>query len=108
MRLTFTLIVLSLCSTLWAQQTGTIRGTIKDKNTAEILIGATIQIEGTTLGAASDVNGTYKISNIPVGSYTLKANLIGYEAQSKFNIAVSSGNDQVINFELNETKTDLK
>lgn len=95
-------------SSVFAQKTGTIRGTIKDKNTAEILIGATIQIEGTTIGAASDVNGTYKIANIPVGSYTLKANLIGYEAQSKFNIAVTSGNDQVINFELSETKTDLK
>ena len=34
----------------FAQSTGTILGTVKDKRTQETLIGVTVQIEGTTQG----------------------------------------------------------
>lgn len=93
---------------LLSQQLGTIRGSVRDKNTQELLIGATVQIEGSSLGAAADLNGNYKINNVPVGSYTIKASLVGYQPLSKYNVALSSGNDQVINFELIANKTDLK
>ena len=109
MRPTILLFCLALSiQTLFSQQTGTIRGTIRDKNTLELLIGATVQIEGTSLGVAADLNGNYKINNVPVGSYTVKASLVGYQPLSKFNVALSSGNDQVINFELSPNQTDLK
>ncbi|MFN5319410.1 MAG: TonB-dependent receptor, partial [Bacteroidia bacterium] len=109
MRPTILLFCLALSiQTLFSQQTGTIRGTIRDKNTQELLIGATVQIEGTSLGVAADLNGNYKINNVPVGSYTVKASLVGYQPLSKFNVALSSGNDQVINFELSPNQTDLK
>ena len=51
-----------ITSGLKAQSTGVIQGTIKDKNTLETLIGVVVQIEGTTLGATSDLDGNYKIS----------------------------------------------
>jgi hypothetical protein len=109
MREIITVLFLSVtANSLISQQIGTIRGTVRDKNTQELLIGATIQIEGTSLGAAADLNGNYKINNVPVGSYTIKASLVGYQSLSKFNVALSSGNDQVINFELSPNKTDLK
>jgi hypothetical protein len=109
MRAIITILWLSLtANALVSQQIGTIRGTVRDKNTQELLIGATVQIEGTSLGAAADLNGNYKINNVPVGSYTIKASLVGYQPLSKFNVALSSGNDQVINFELSPNKTDLK
>ena len=109
MRSIFTLLFFSLATyALFSQQLGTIRGTVRDKNTQELLIGATIQIEGTSLGVAADLNGNYKINNVPVGSYTIKASLVGYQPLSKFNVALSSGNDQVINFELSPNQTDLK
>jgi hypothetical protein len=60
-----------------SQKTGVILGNVKDKNTQEIIIGATIFIEGTTNGAITDTDGNFKIS-IPVGTYRLKSSFIGY------------------------------
>jgi len=98
-------IALSL-STL-AQTNGIIRGNIKDKNTQELIIGATIIIEGTTNGVSSDGDGNYKLT-IPVGTYRLKVSYIGYVSLIKENIIVTSGNDQIVNFELEQIASDLK
>jgi hypothetical protein len=87
-----------------AQKTGVILGNIKDKNTQETIIGAAVLVEGTTYGAASDLDGNYKIT-LPVGTYRLKVNLLGYVSLLKENIVVTSGNAQIVNFEL---ETDSK
>jgi hypothetical protein len=87
---------------------GTIRGNVKDKNTQETLIGATVYLEGTQLGVTTDLEGNYKLSNIPVGSYALKATLVGYKPATKFNVNVTSGNEQNINFELESDLRNLK
>jgi hypothetical protein len=100
--------ILTLTNLVNAQKTGVIRGVIKNKQTQETIVGATVIVEGTQLGAATDLEGNYRINNIPVGSYNLKASIVGYKPQSKFNVSVTSGNDQVISFELEETGTDLK
>ncbi|TDB63999.1 TonB-dependent receptor [Arundinibacter roseus] len=87
----------------WAQtsRTGTIQGIIRDKNTQELLIGVSLLLEGTTLGTTSDTEGRYSLT-APVGSYNLKATLVGYGAATKFNVNLTSGNAQEINFELEE------
>ncbi len=104
--LTFLFSISSLLLT--AQNTGTIQGTVKDKNTQETLVGATIQIENTTLGVSTDIDGNYKISNIPVGSYAVKASIVGYKPITKFNINVTSGNATILAFELESSSLDLK
>ena len=60
-------------------QSGTITGRIVDEENKDPLIGANVIIEGTTLGAATDINGKYTILNVPVGAVTLKTTYIGYE-----------------------------
>ncbi|MBK7980439.1 MAG: carboxypeptidase-like regulatory domain-containing protein [Ignavibacteriae bacterium] len=57
---------------LFGGVTGKISGVIKDSQTGEPLIGANILIEGTNLGAATDVNGNYVILNIPPKNIMLK------------------------------------
>lgn len=106
----FTLAALLLAFTVLdcqAQTLGTIRGSIKDKNTQELIIGATVVVEGTTTGVSSDPEGNYKLI-IPVGTCRLKVSYIGYVTLVKENIVVTSGNDQVVNFELEQTASDLK
>lgn len=88
-------------------QNGTILGTVKDKNTQELLYGAKIVVENTTFGAVSDIDGNYKLS-IPTGTYNLRVTLEGYQMQSKFNIVLSSGNAQIVNFDLDVVTTDFK
>jgi len=88
-------------------QTGIVRGRVIDKNTQEGIIGANILIEGTATGAATDLDGYYKIMNVPVGSFNLVASAIGYNSFTKFNITLTSGNEQIINFEMVENATEL-
>ena len=104
---TLTLLLLLFVSSTFAQITGTIRGSVKDKNTQESIVGATVIVEGTNIGAVTDVNGIYKIS-LPVGSYNLKASMIGYTTIVEHNISLTSGNAQTVNFELESSSAQLK
>lgn len=57
----------------------TIKGVIIDKQTKEPLIGATVQVLGTTQGAVADMDGSYVI-NLRKGTYTLEFKYVGYKA----------------------------
>jgi TonB-dependent receptor len=69
-------------------QSGSITGHVYDKQSKEILTGANIIVKGTSLGAATDINGKYSIRNIPVGPVTLLISYIGYNPISE-NITIS-------------------
>ena len=58
-------------------QTGSLRGkVITGEN--ELLDGANVIISGTQYGAASQVDGSFEIKNLPFGKYSLEVSLIGY------------------------------
>lgn len=69
---------------------GTIQGTLLDKETKTPLKGGNIIIVHTTLGAATDHEGKFIISNVPVGNHTLKLNYIGYRSILKTDVIVKS------------------
>jgi hypothetical protein len=48
-----------------------IRGELKEEN-GDPLIGATVQLDETNLGAVCDVDGTFVLDNVPAGNHTLK------------------------------------
>ncbi len=83
-------------------QTGMVAGTVTDSKTGEALAGANVIIEGTTLGAAADMNGSFLITDIPPGSYTVTASMIGNESASQ-DISVIAGEELVLDFELEPT-----
>ena len=58
---------------------GRIQGYITDEATGDILPGANVSIEGTGLGASTDLNGKYVIEKVPAGSYTINVRYIGYQ-----------------------------
>ncbi|MBU0528619.1 TonB-dependent receptor [bacterium] len=70
------LMVLVLPLALFAQNT--ITGTVTDAKTGNGLAGANVVVGGTTMGAAADVDGYFVIENVPDGTYTLTASVIGY------------------------------
>lgn len=94
----------------YSQKTGVLNGTVRDKNTQELLFGVSILIEGTNppLGVSTDAEGKFKLSNIPTGSYNVRATYVGYEPLTKFNVTITSGNANNINFELVPTETTLE
>lgn len=89
------------------QSSGIITGSVRDKNTQESLIGATIILEGTSLGIASDVEGNFTLKNIPNKSYNIKATFVGYKTSVRYNVNITSGNASVLNFELEPESSQL-
>lgn len=59
-------------------QSGVIEGTVRDATTRETLPGANVVIQGTSLGASTGPDGTFRISAVPAGTHTLEARFIGY------------------------------
>jgi hypothetical protein len=88
----------------FAQTTGVVTGHVRDKNTQETLIGASVAVDQTTLGTVTDSDGRYRLE-VPTGSYNLRVSYVGYQTQLKFNIVITTGNDQVINFEIEPSNT---
>ena len=73
---------------LFGQTAGKVRGTVTDEGTGEALVGANVLIDGTSLGAATDENGEYFILNVAPGTYTMRAQLIGYAEDVESDIRV--------------------
>lgn len=90
-----------------SQATGTLTGTVSDAKTGEPLIGATVILEGTEFGDATDTNGRYTISNIPTKTYNVKASFVGFIPQTKFNVVVRSEGNIDLNFQLEEKVNEL-
>ena len=84
-------------------QDGKVRGKITDKESGEPLIGANVIIEGTSLGASTDVEGEYIILSVPPGVYAIKGSYIGYAAMTISNIRVSSNITTTQDFQLSST-----
>ena len=87
----------------------TIRGTIKDIDSKYPLIGATVQIADSQplIGVVTDVDGNFRLNNVPVGRVTLQVNYLGYESQTIPNIVVTSGKEVILNLALTESTTQL-
>ena len=74
---------------LFAGSTGKISGRVQDTETGEPLIGISIMIEGTTMGASTDVDGNFVITNIPPETYTVVAGGVGHQKKRFSNVKVS-------------------
>ncbi|MCF6170533.1 MAG: TonB-dependent receptor [Bacteroidales bacterium] len=68
---------------------GIIRGVVQDNNTDETLIGATVVIEGTTIGVTTNLDGSFLLI-APEGEHKLVYSYVGYESQSS-TITVKDG-----------------
>ncbi|MVN21401.1 SusC/RagA family TonB-linked outer membrane protein [Mucilaginibacter arboris] len=94
-----------LMLSVWSfAQTGSISGKVLDEKNLS-LPGASVTVDGTTLGATTDIDGNFRITGVKPGTYGVTANFVGYNAIKK-TITVSSGNVQV-NFQMQPTAQSL-
>ena len=103
---TLTSLFFLLFTAVHAQKSGVVRGSVKDKNTQESIIGAVVSVDGSTLATVTDVEGNYRFE-LNVGVHSLKVTYLGYEPLIKYNINLSTGNAQLVNFELQPQVSDL-
>lgn len=61
-------------------QSGALEGEVRDADTNEPLPGANVVLEGTSRGTSTDADGSYRLSDIEVGAYTVRVSFVGYDA----------------------------
>ncbi len=101
-RLWFLLTCLMLSASMaFAQRT--VSGTVFDAEQGEPLVGATVMVVGTTLGAPTDINGKFTIPNVPESSRILRVTYIGKLAKE---VSIKGGSNMKIFMEssVNEIK----
>ena len=76
----FVLAVLFLSNAAMSQAQ-TLRGTVTDASTGEVLIGASVQIKGTLIGTITDIDGNFSISDLTDGKYTAVISYIFYKTK---------------------------
>ena len=99
------LLFLSVLVSFLAQaQTQTIKGVIIDKQSEYPLIGASVIIADSDplQGATTDLDGVFRIDNIPLGRYTLHVEYLGYEPMIIPSILVSASKETAINLQMEE------
>ena len=95
-------IVLLSLSFLSAQTPGKLSGEITDLQTGEHLVGVNIVIRGTSLGASSDISGSFFVLNVPPGRYDVSTSLIGYQKVLQRDVIVNSGRTTILNVSLKQ------
>ena len=96
---------LLISTQLFAQSTGKLAGKITDRKTGETLIGATIGIQGSSKGAATNAEGRYILSELQAGRYTLIIRYIGYQSKSISDIEIKAGAVTQLDATLDEATT---
>ena len=86
---------------------GRVTGVVIDKANGETLIGVPVMIEGTTLGAVTDLDGRYLITNIPNGTYNIVFRYIGYTTKIIRNVAVQEGSPVNLDVSLENSSQQL-
>jgi TonB-dependent SusC/RagA subfamily outer membrane receptor len=82
-----------------AQQTGTVTGSVTDAATSAGIQSVQVYLVDSGLGTLTNANGRFLILNVPAGSYTLRAERLGYAAQ-EVQINVTAGGTVTENFAL--------
>nr|MCU0634997.1 carboxypeptidase-like regulatory domain-containing protein [Gemmatimonadaceae bacterium] len=85
---------------------GTISGRVTDRTTRAALADVQVQVVGTVRGARTTADGAYRITNVPAGSYTVRALRLGY-SQGVAQLVVTAGGTVTADFTIGATATNL-
>ena len=99
----FSLILLLVTNSF--AQTASVRGFVNDSETGEPILFCNVIIEGKAIGASTDVNGFFNISNVPTGNQTILITYIGYDTL-RTNIDLK--NKQILTKKLDLKKSSIK
>ena len=111
MKKTFTVLLLLVAfftASIFAGTTGKLTGKVTDKKTGEGLPFVSVMLEGTSIGAQTDIDGKYTILNIPPGKYNLKIQYVGYQTKIVQNVQISIDLTTTQDVTIDETAVELQ
>ena len=79
---------------------GTVKGTVVDRETRESLPNVTVVVLGTQLGASTDAEGRFTLGKLPAGTHTLQFRLVGYDLFTRTDVVISPGKSTNVHAEL--------
>jgi outer membrane receptor for ferrienterochelin and colicins len=100
-KLIITLFSVILANSAFSAEYGSLSGQITDAENGSPLLGATIRLKGTALGANSREEGKFEMKNITPGKYEAFVTYVGYESQN-ISITIESGKETSISIQLSE------
>lgn len=77
-----------------------VRGRVKDYESKEPLIGATVRIVGSSIGAVTDIDGNFQLSGVEDGIYDIEIKYVGYKTVVKRQIKIENSQVTTLDFEL--------
>ncbi|MGC6421954.1 MAG: TonB-dependent receptor [Flavobacteriaceae bacterium] len=95
-------LVLMVSFHLSAQNTGSVTGRVIDFQSQLPLEGATVVIEGTSMGVITDAQGYFVLENVLPQAYNISVSYLGYQSQTLYNIIVKSVGTPPLLFKLEE------
>jgi hypothetical protein len=105
------IILINLFSNVLIAQQQSIRGKIIDSESKYPLMYASIAILRDSVfikGAQTDTLGYFRVDQLPIGKYTIKANYIGYFSFYRSGILVNSGKETILSLEMEENRNSIK
>src|SRR5437016_4435012 len=99
----FTILISSMQVKSQAIPTGTIKGKIIDKASKQPLHAATVLIKENQKGSLTDSSGTFILSDVPEGSYSLVINFIGYQEKIINDVTVVKHKTNFVGVEIEES-----
>ena len=87
--------------------TSTIRGTVRDADTGIPLEGANLLLSPVEKGSITDVSGTFRFADLPVGRYLLTVSYVGYEQLVIPEILLESGKESIQDIRLSRAANQL-
>ncbi|WPR74719.1 TonB-dependent receptor [Algoriphagus sp. NG3] len=106
MRITL-LVFFILLNSLNVFSQGIIRGKVRNPVNNQPVAFANVIVLNTELGAISDENGLYEITDVPAGLYNVKASFVGFKPKTAFEIQVTLSRSVQLDFELQEETSEL-
>ena len=77
-----------------------LKGCVKDRQSKEPLIGATVHVVGSDIAAVSDIDGNFSLSGLRDGIYDIEIKYVGYKTAVKRQVKIEDGKAMTLDFEL--------
>jgi len=83
-------------------QAGRLTGRVTEASTGSPLPYANVVVVGTTMGGMTLTDGTFTITGVPVGTYTVKVMMMGYKPEEKTDVRIDASQTTRADFKLEE------